>query len=76
MNIFRLLGDMSHTASILFLLLKLRASKSAAGEKAAHASFTCLKFFLWWSAESGPFLVLRGCVAFYYEKEGAKSGRR
>eukprot|EP00904_Undaria_pinnatifida_P006805 jgi/Undpi1/3254/HiC_scaffold_15.g06628.m1 len=31
MNIFRLLGDMSHTASILFLLLKLRASKSAAG---------------------------------------------
>lgn len=33
MNIFRLIGDMSHTASILMLLLKLRASKSAAGEK-------------------------------------------
>ncbi|CAM9976299.1 unnamed protein product [Ectocarpus sp. 4 AP-2014] len=31
MNIFRLAGDMSHTASILMLLLKLRASKSAAG---------------------------------------------
>ncbi|CAM9987282.1 unnamed protein product [Ascophyllum nodosum] len=31
MNIFRFLGDMSHTASILVLLLKLRASKSAAG---------------------------------------------
>lgn len=32
MNAFRFLGDMSHTASILILLLKLRASKSAAGE--------------------------------------------
>ncbi|CAM9243687.1 unnamed protein product [Pylaiella littoralis] len=31
MNIFRFFGDMSHTASILVLLLKLRASKSAAG---------------------------------------------
>eukprot|EP00752_Nemacystus_decipiens_P008722 g7783.t1 len=31
MNIFRLFGDMSHLASILVLLLKLRASKSAAG---------------------------------------------
>lgn len=36
MNIFRLAGDMSHTASILMLLLKLRASKSAAGEKCDH----------------------------------------
>lgn len=33
MNIFRLIGDMSHLASILLLLLKLRASKSAAGER-------------------------------------------
>lgn len=32
MNIFRLFGDMSHLASILVLLLKLRASKSAAGK--------------------------------------------
>lgn len=32
MNIFRIFGDMSHLASILVLLLKLRASKSAAGE--------------------------------------------
>lgn len=32
MNAFRFFGDMSHTASILILLLKLRASKSAAGE--------------------------------------------
>lgn len=31
MNIFRFFGDMSHLASILVLLLKLRASKSAAG---------------------------------------------
>lgn len=31
MNIFRLTGDMSHLLSILLLLLKLRASKSAAG---------------------------------------------
>lgn len=33
MNIFRIFGDMSHLASILVLLLKLRASKSAAGER-------------------------------------------
>ena len=46
MNIFRLLGDMSHTASILFLLLKLRASKSAAGEEAAHALFNLAKALL------------------------------
>lgn len=31
LNIFRLLGDMSHLGSILMLLLKLKASKSAAG---------------------------------------------
>eukprot|EP00903_Cladosiphon_okamuranus_P020998 g19290.t1 len=31
MNIFRIFGDMSHLASILVLLLKLRASKTAAG---------------------------------------------
>lgn len=33
MNIFRFLGDMLHTASMLVLLLKLRASKSAVGER-------------------------------------------
>ena len=31
MNIFRLLGDMSHLASFIVLLLKLVASKSGAG---------------------------------------------
>lgn len=31
MNLFRLAGDMSHLASFLVLLLKLLASRSAAG---------------------------------------------
>lgn len=31
MNLFRLVGDMAHLASFLVLLLKLLASRSAAG---------------------------------------------
>lgn len=32
MNLFRLLGDMSHVFSIIILLLRLRVVKNAAGE--------------------------------------------
>lgn len=32
MNIFRLLGDMSHLAAIVLLIVKLHISRSAAGE--------------------------------------------
>lgn len=44
MNIFRFFGDMSHTASILVLLLKLRASKSAAGESSLIPALFCESF--------------------------------
>lgn len=50
MNIFRFFGDMSHLASILILILKLRASKSAAGEPQTPGDggeFFCVFFFLW-----------------------------
>jgi hypothetical protein len=36
MNLFRLVGDMSHLASFLVLLLKLLASRSAAGASCRH----------------------------------------
>ena len=35
MNIFRLAGDMTHLASILVLMLKIRAMRSCAGEGGA-----------------------------------------
>ena len=37
MNLFRLVGDMSHLASFLVLLLKLLASRSAAGTECGYA---------------------------------------
>ena len=40
MNIFRLLGDLSHVAAIVLLLLKIWKTRSAAGEAppSRHAS--------------------------------------
>lgn len=42
MNIFRLLGDLSHLLAIIILLLKIWKTRSCAGEWAASIVFTVL----------------------------------
>lgn len=59
MNVFRILGDVSHLLAIIILLLKIQKSKSCAGE----CSYTPGK-------EEGPSLRLsKGC-----EQNGCQKG--
>lgn len=45
MNIFRLLGDFSHLAAIVILLLKIWATRSCAGKSIDCIFFCKIKFY-------------------------------
>ena len=64
MNLFRLLGDMTHLLCIVFLLLKIRTMKSCAGTYFVLAQLPLLSLFLFCLSKSMwlDFVVLVWCL--------------